>query len=484
MNMQHRWIGAMALGSFLMSSAMALPAFGGDVLTEVLREKGVISKEDWIRIEADREKSAASPTEKKKSSNVPAIPFWSKKGFGFETEDGNWSTSMQWRFQGRFTYPERGNPTKMTDFSDNPESTFELRRVRMKIGGHGYQPWIKYYFEVDLESSGDSGGSSGSTRLIDWRIDLAKYKTFTVRVGQWKVNYNRERVDSSGKQTFVERSIVNDIFTIDRQMGVMAMGRVFPGKLYDFNYYAGVFTGSGRGEANDDANMMYMGRIQWNIFGRELKWQQSDLTYHEQPTASLAFGAYTNIGKCTRWSSSGCGSLGSEGFTTILGPVYTSDSSAAISQFRTDGMVEEFAMKWKGLAIQHEFHWKQVKDAGKAPVTGTTTLPITGSFTSAAAVVPTSTTNLMGSYSQVGYFPHYLIPAVPKPLEVAFRYAFVDPNVAVPNDTLREYTVAFNWFFAGHRNKVTVDVSHLSLELPTSAAITEQRGRLQWDVSF
>lgn len=482
MRMQHRWIGAMALGSFMMSSAMALPAFGGDVLTEVLREKGVINKEDWIRIEADREKQTSEYGEKKKSKDTPAIPFWSKKGFGFETEDGNWRTSLQWRFQGRYTYPEKGGPSSTSFFTDNPESTFELRRVRMKIGGHGHKPWIKYYFEVDLQSTDSSGGSVGSTRVIDWRIDLAKYKEFTIRVGQWKINYNRERVDSSGKQTFIERSIVNSVFTIDRQMGVLAMGRLFPGKVYDVNYYVGVFTGSGRGEANDDDNMMYMARIQWNIFGRILKWTQSDLKYHEKPTASLAFGGYTTIGKCTRWSSSGCGSLGSL-FPSSTTGTFTSDGIAADGQFRVQGMVEEFAMKWKGLAIQHEYHWKQIDDKGLAGATGTITLPAT-SFVAMRAGIGPSRTNMMGSYSQASYFPHYLVPAVPKPLEVAFRYAFVDPNVGASNDTLREYTMAFNWFFAGHRNKLTADFSHLSLDRSMSAAITEQRGRLQWDVSF
>lgn len=471
MKTHRRWIGAFALFSFVATSAMSLPAFAGDVLTEVLREKGVITKEDWIRIEADREKKAAE-YEGKKGKDKPAIPIWTKKGFGFQTEDGNWRTVLQWRFQGRFTYPERGDPDTMGDFTDREEATFELRRVRMKIGGHGYKPWLKYYFEVDLQSTANSGGSPGSTRVIDWRIDLAKYKSFTIRVGQWKINYNRERVDSSGKQTFVERSIVNSVFTIDRQMGVLAMGRVFPGKLYDFRYYVGVFTGSGRGEANDDDQMMYMARIQWNIFGRDLKWTQSDLKYHKKPTASLAFGAYTNTGQCTRWSSSGCGTLVQ---TTSLGTAFTSDSTAANAQFRTEGMVEEFAMKWRGLAIQHEFHWKQVKDAGAG-------VGLDG-FGGTAAVAP-SQTNLMGSYSQASYFPHYLVPVIPKPLEIGFRYAFVDPNVHASNDTLREYTVVFNWFFAGHRNKVTIDVSHLALEMASSAAITEQRGRLQWDVSF
>ncbi|MCA9422116.1 MAG: hypothetical protein KC592_13925, partial [Nitrospira sp.] len=330
------------------------------------------------------------------------------------------------------------------------------RRVRMKIGGHGYQPWIKYYFELDLQPTSNSGGSPGDTRLIDWRIMLERFKFLSLQVGQWKIDYNRERRDSSGAQQFVERSIVNNVFTIDRQVGAMLYGHVAAGTPFDSRYYAGVFTGSGRGEANDDDHMMYFGRYQWNFLGRDLKWSQSDVEYHEQPTGSLAFAAYTTIGKCTRWSSSGCGSLAG----------FTSDSAAADGQYKVEGMVEEFAFKWRGLSLQHEYHWKQIKDS------------------TLAEGAPGQKTNMMGSYSQIGYFPHYLIPAVPKPLEVAFRYAFVDPNVSTRNDRRQEYTTAINWFFAGHQNKLTLDGSWLTLAQPAGQNQHEQRVRLQWDVSF
>ncbi len=452
----------MCLGLLLQGNALA-----GDVLSEVLKEKGMISQEDWIRIQAAKEKEEAESTTKKGDASDVKVG-WGKKGFTLESGDGLFKTAIQWRFQGRFSYPERGDADSFGDFNDNEESTFELRRVRMKVGGHGYQPWIKYYFEVDWQPTRSAGTSGSDTRLIDWRIMLEKYKWLQLRIGQWKINYNRERVDSSGKQQFVERSIVNSVFTIDRQVGAMVYGHLAPGTLADSRYYAGVWTGSGRGEANDDDNMMWMGRLQWNFLGRDLKWTQSDLKYHKQPAASVAFAAYTTIGKCTRWSSSGCGSLGT---TTSLGAGFTSDGSAVDGQFRVEGMMEEFALKWRGLSIQHEYHWKQVKDSGRAATTTSTG-------------TPQSKTNLMGSYSQIGYFPHYLIPIVPKPLEVAFRYAFVDPNVSIKNDKLQEYTGAVNWFFAGHRNKLTLDASHLKLDRPVGSNQHEQRVRLQWDVSF
>jgi phosphate-selective porin len=453
-------IGAIVCWGFMLQ----INAWAGDTLSDVLKEKGMITKEDWIRIQAAEEKKAEE-AQKKLHEEFPVIAGWGKKGFTLETRDGLWKTAIQWRFQGRYTYSQRTDADSFSDFNNDKESTFELRRVRMKVGGHGYKPWIKYYFEMDWQptrNSGDEDSKSG-TRLLDWRIDLSKFKWLQLRVGQWKINYNRERVDSSGKQQFVERSIVTNTFTVDRQMGAMVYGHLAPGTFLDSRYYAGVWNGSGRGEANDDANMMYMGRLQWNFLGRDLKWQQSDIKYHEQPAGSAAFAAYTTIGKCTRWSSSGCGTLG---FPNSAGLSYTSDSAATDGQYRVQGMMEEFAFKWRGLSIQHEYHWKEVKD-DKIP--------------EGAAGYKT---NLMGSYAQIGYFPHYLIPVIPKPLEIAFRYAFVDPNVSAKNDKLSTYTTAINWFFAGHRNKLTIDGTWFTLAQPVGKDLNEQQIRLQWDVSF
>jgi len=148
-------------------------------------------------------------------------PYHHKKGFHFESQDGKFSTNIQWRAQMRFSKGIRSDPRTSDDFSPDEQNNFELRRVRMKIGGHGYK-YIKYYFELDLQPSrsNDSESHSSTARIFDWRIDVQPYEWLGFRVGQWKINYNRERVDSSGRQQFVERSIVNRIFTIDRQVGV------------------------------------------------------------------------------------------------------------------------------------------------------------------------------------------------------------------------------------------------------------------------
>lgn len=480
----HRWtVGIVALFVMLASMTFTAMAMDGDLLLEILLEKGIITKDELIQIKAEGKKreaakadtqakrkpeievgvgkekqavaKASEPTKKKSGVHVG----YGKKGFTLATTDGLFKTKIQWRTQARYSFPERSDPRNKSAFEDNEESTFELRRIRLKVGGHGYRPWLKYYLEVDWQPGRDFDDDSeaASARMIDWRIMLEKYQWAKLRIGQWKINYSRERVDSSGKQTMVERSIMNRIFTLDRQIGVMVYGRVNPGTLFDTNYYLGIFSGGGRGMAkNDDANMMYVGRLQWNVFGRELKWRQSDVSFHKKPTASLSVGAYTNKGKCTRWSSGGCGNL--SGFDN---PADVKDG-----RYQVSGMQVGSAMKYRGFAWQHETHWKRVKDT--------------------ESTAGDRVTKLFGGYLQAGYFPHYLIPFVPKPLEVAFRYSHVDPNTDAGGDMRQEFTAGLNWFFAGHRNKLTLDASHLTLEneTPGLKAYAEQRVRLQWDVSF
>ncbi len=475
MSISQSHFGQATFFALIVFAAIAPAAMAGDRLNDILLEKGIITKEDWRRIHNAEQRRGAQTVEDTQATEKMILDIvakreaeaerntqepqsvkvgWGKRGFSLSTGDGLFRTTLQWRVQGRWTYPERSDPRVPEAFADHAESSFELRRVRMKVGGHGYQPWLKYYFEIDLQSGRDfdDDASASHTRLLDSRIMLEKYPWAMLRLGQWKINYSRERVDSSGQQTFVERSIMNRLFTLDRQIGVMLHGRLNPGTPADVNYYAGIFSGGGRGlERNDDAHMMYMGRLQWNVFGRELQWRQSDTTFHTRPTASVSAGGYTTIGKCTRWSSDGCGKL--SGFDADNG------------QFRVEGVQVGSAFKYRGFAWQHETHWKQIRDAGRG-------------------AVPAQQTDLFGGYFQAGWFPHDLIPAAPKPLEAAFRYAHVNPNISAPADRRQEFTVGFNWFFAGHQNKLTLDASHLTLEQAEEKDLTEQRIRMQWDVSF
>ena len=402
-------------------------------LEDVLYEKGQLTKEEWIKAKADKEK-ATEEQDKKLDEKFPVTVSYGKKGLEFKTRDGKWLMNLRARFQFRYSYGQDGNSLSApspTVFDDKAVSSFRVRRARLKIGGHGYQPWLKYYFEYDFPS----------TTLLDWRVDVAKYSWLQLRVGQWKIKYNRERVDSSGKQQFVERSIVNLPFTLDRQIGAQLNGDLFQKTLAWLKWNVGVYTGTGINQkTNDDKHMLWMGRLQWNFFGRDLPFSQSDVEYTEKPTGSLAVAAAHN--RADRFI-----------FPETSRPVGVVDG-----QFDINQAMAEVAFKWNGLSLQHEFHIKEVRNR-----------------------TANGETVSLGAYAQAGYFPHALIDVIPRPLEFAYRFAFVDPNDTVRSVVLREHTVAANWFFAGHNNKLTVDYSHLTRQGGFSPV---DRVRLQWDVTF
>jgi hypothetical protein len=388
------------------------------------------------------EKKAAD--DKKYDKSASTVSYGSK-GFEFKTDDKKFSMAIQNRLQFRYANPFDGDPRSLANLEQD-QSSFMVRRARTKITGNAYWTWLKYNFQYDWSQP----------VLRDFNLDITKFSEASLRLGRGKVIYNDERVTSSGKQQFVNRSIVNDIFTVDRQQGAQLYGRLFPKDWYDFSYALGIFAGQGVGERNnDDDKMMYSARLQWNFLGNELEFSQSDTEFHEKPAASFAVAGMTNTSRCTAFETANDSCRALPDFK--LG---------VAGQYEVNQAMEELRFKWRGFSFQHELHFKNVEDLF-------------------AAINTDNTTNLIGGYVQAGYFPHNLIPLVPKQLEFAMRYAAVDPNIDRDNDRQQEFTGAMNWFFSGHNNKLTFEVSHLTVEDPhKNIEKGEERARVQWDISF
>ena len=193
---------------------------------------------------------------------------------------------------------------------------------------------------------------------------------------------------------------------------------------------------------------MFTGRWQWNFLGRDVPFTQSDIKYTPRTIASFALAGASNRGRFTRWSSSGGGQL--PGF-----------SAGAPGQYKTEQWMAEFALMRRGLSLQGEYHYKQVDDT-----------------------VNNEITELDGIYAQVGHFFHEIFDVVPKKLEFALRFARVDSEQGVEVPADREATFVSNFFFAGHDNKLTADLSYLESTLPGGAEDDGWRVRLQWDISF
>lgn len=370
---------------------------------------------------------------------------YTSKGLEVGSKDGAFSARINGRSQLRFSAPFVSAPRKPSHFDREDDNDMRFRRARLKADGHLGKSWIEYKYEHDLV-----GGN-----LLDLRFDIGP-EWLKLRVGQWKADYSRERSDSSGKQQFAERSIVNRAFTLDRQKGAMAVGRLGKGTLFDTQYYAGVFTGQGRGVFRDrrvptdapDGSPLWILRYQWNPLGGGVGFSQSDLERLDKPRLSFAVATAGNRSSYTRFSSSGGGQL--DGF-----------AAGAPGQYSIRQQLEETAFKYRGLSVQHEWHWKRVFDH-----------------------LSQRRTRLSGSYLQTGYFFHEIFNKIPKQLELAARLAFVDPDQSRSGDVMHETGLAVNWFFRGHNDKLTFDVGRYSLRENSGLRRSALGLRAQWDVSF
>lgn len=317
------------------------------------------------------------------------------------------------------------------------DSEFAVNRGRLKLGGHLFRPAFAIYSEYDIVDN----------RLLDLRATYKFHDWLSVRVGQWKSEFNRERIDSSGKQQFVERSVVTPWFTIDRQKAVMASGRFGKETRGDTSYWFGWLSGAGRGGDTSEADGLWLARAQWNFHGRVLGFSQSAIARPEEPAGSVAIAAVTGNSGFTAFSSAGGGQL--PGF-----------NDGASDQYRIEQLMLETAYQHGGFSWQQELHWKSIDDR------------LSG-----------ETRRLYGGYAQAGMFFSEVFESFPEPLELAIRYARVDPDNSRSGDTEKEYTLGSNWFFKGHRNKLTLDISHV-VRRQAPETDTSNRVRLQWDWSF
>jgi phosphate-selective porin len=391
----------------------------------------------WIASARADTSSAATDTT---SVAVPPIDVGhGPKGWYLRSPDGLYSIEIDARLQFRYATPRDSDPVTFDDFRDIDEHVLKVNRARLKVGGNTVHPWLRYYFEYELAAS----------KLLDFRVWITRWSALRLKVGQWKAQYSRERIISSGKQQLVDRSLINRKFTIDRQQGLSLFGRLEGGGVVDLSYWMSVFTGSGRGNnTNGDSHLMWMTRLQWNPFGRVLEFSGSDTARHEAPTAGVTVAAVTNRSPYTRFSTSGGGEL--EGF-----------EPGEPGQYRVDQAMFETAFMWRGLSWQQELHWKSIEDR----INGGTTI-------------------LRGNYAQLGYFLGESFPRLSDALEIAARHAIYSPDKNDSNDIEQEFSVAANWFFVGHRNKLSAEVSHFDFRETRDERRDGTRFRLQWDLSI
>ncbi len=145
-----------------------------------------------------------------------------------ESPDKKWFQSfsisgyVQIRYNGLFETNDKLN-CDQCDKSWGGGGNFSIRRARIIFSGQ-IHPQLFFYVQPDFASSIDGGKNFGQLRDAYFDIGLDKKNEFRFRIGQSKVPYSFENLQSSRNRISLDRNDgTNSSFTNERDLGVHFM---------------------------------------------------------------------------------------------------------------------------------------------------------------------------------------------------------------------------------------------------------------------
>ncbi len=340
------------------------------------------------------------------------------KGIKMVAKDSSMSMKFGLRFS---TLYEGFYEPESKDYVDN----LLIRRFRLKFDGFVYSPKLVYKVEVGV-SNRDIGGvdanTSGAARLIlDAVLKWNFAGNFVLWFGQTKLPSNRERVISSQKLQFVDRSLLNSRFNLDRDKGLQLHYNHNVGKVV-FREVLAVSKGEGRNitTLNKDGHN-YTGRIEmlpFGLFSKKGDYFESDLA--REPKPKLSIGATYDFNAGAKRSRGQLGEWLNEGRdlkTVFFDAIY----------------------KHNGFSAMAEYANRQTN--GNAAVEYDSTGTATQAFYTGTAFV-----------GQMGYL-------FKNNYEIAGRYSVIYQDPDTQRKDIKHYTLGFSKYIVGHSLKAQTDIT-------------------------
>jgi hypothetical protein len=371
--------------------------------------------------------------------------------FNVIAKDSSWSMKFATRMQFLSTSVLSANDPNSAEVDQN----FLVRRARFKFDGFAFSPKLRYKFELGLSNRDISGGSQFTRDTPRYILDAVVMWNFApdweLWVGQTKLPGNIERVISSGNLQFVDRSILNSRFNIDRDVGLQLRHKDKLGKDFVIREKIAVSQGEGRNVTQgNQGGLQYTGRIELLPFGEfTSKGDYSSSDLKREPTPKLMVSAtYDHNNNAVR-SRSNSGSY-----------LFIDDSEDPDDLFQTDinTLFVDAIFKYQGFSFQGEYAHRDAEDVFAMNTDGTI----------AGNVNVGNSLNL-----QAGYL-------LPSNWEFSGRYTNISLDDIIGGRNTDQYTAGVSKFFAGHKLKVQSDLTYETIDGDGSNWIY----RLQLDVHF
>ncbi|MHC4416568.1 MAG: porin [Planctomycetota bacterium] len=127
--------------------------------------------------------------------------------FFLGSADGRFRLQLEGQLQVRYVWSFHDQP-------DRFKHGFENTRNKLTFRGHMFGRDLTYLLRGDFNRSG------GAFSLQDSWVRYQLSNEFSLRVGQFKLPFNREELVASSRQLAVERSLVNESLNIGRSQGI------------------------------------------------------------------------------------------------------------------------------------------------------------------------------------------------------------------------------------------------------------------------
>ena len=363
-------------------------------------------------------------------------------------KDSTWSV----RFAPRIQVRANSSWDHDGDKFGKPEQSFIIRRARLKFDGFAYSPKLRYKIELGLSNQDISGASEftgDSPRIIlDAVVMWNFYENFELWAGQTKLPGNRERVISSGNLQLIDRSRLNRLFNIDRDLGMQLRHSFKASENFLIREMFAVSQGEGRNITTGNiGGFQYTTRVELLPFGEFTKkgdYIGGDI--YREKTPKLAIGATYDFNNNAVKTRSNQGSY----MRNDIGFYETN-----ISTIFVDAM-----FKYNGFSLMGEYSYR---DAENPLVTNSD-----GSITE-QEVYTGQGLNLQGGYVFKNNW------------EISGRFTTILPdNTFSSNDTQNQYTLGGSKYIVGHKLKIQTDLSYSTIAGESSSL----EYRLGFDLHF
>lgn len=358
-----------------------------------------------------------------------------KNGFHIRQTGSNGEDSFLIRFtgrlQGRYTY--KGMSARGNQGGGRDSSTFELERARLGVRGHMVNPRLTYKIEYEAGTDSSDKGSMTDAFIYVKEVLGKGNKILNVGVGQFKPPFLRQERISSARLQFVDRSLTNEFFNIDRNVGLWADGSYGP-----LGWTAAVtngFDSVNTRPRNIDQSPGLLARLEYNILrdgDKNMKFEESDFRHTSSPAwvIGAAFATDANNGTAARQRDPD----GDPKFK-----VYTAEVDTVF--------------KYMGLSLQAEYVARWLKyDPVQKPG-----FFLPGGGFDGGPVPLGETVFAHGFYAQGGFF------LKPSRIEIGVRGSVIWDD-APGNGAAVEVGPVFNWFISrDHRVKFQMDVSYVDI---------------------